>query len=67
MTEIEKLKRDGAFAALVAKFEELGDELGGKWECMTLNGYEKGKDETKSTLDQLDLIVAEIKLLEEKE
>ena len=51
MTEIEKIKKDGAMTALVARFEELSDEVHEKWQSVDLDTFEGVKSETLTIIN----------------
>ena len=61
---IEKIKKDGAFTALIASFEEGCDKIREDWEILYLEDWDEIRVKTLKAINRLDLIVAAIKELE---
>ena len=57
MNEIDKIKKEGALAALMARFEDLCDNLYDGWESVDLASFKAIRNETLGIINRLDLIV----------
>ena len=66
MNEIDKIKKEGALAALMARFKDLCDNLYDAWEPVDLTSFKAVRNETLGIINRLDLIVEAIEEIQDE-